>query len=261
MDVTWPFDPTVYLGLIAMAGGYLLLARHRIESHTAGRSLFFFAGLLIIWLALETPLDRISDDSLQSVHMVQHVLIGFVAPPLLLLGLSSSMARALERLPGLRPLTEPVPAQLLFGTVMLVWHLPVLYDLTLSSEVVHVFEHLTFMAGGVLFWWPVISATSAGARHRMGEAMTVLYLIFGTFPQDTVAVILMFSHAPFYAHYLAVPRLVPWLDPLTDQLLAGVVLMAAGKISFAVAILRIGFAWVSRVRAEDRAAPAGTTLT
>lgn len=251
--MSWPFDPTVYGGLAVLAIAYLAVAR-RTADWAPRRSLFFLAGLSLIWLALETPIDRLSDGYLQSVHMVQHVLIGFLAPPLLLLGLSAEMAASARRLPGLGWLTEPVPAQVVFGVVMLSWHLPVLYDLTLRSEPVHVFEHLTFMAGGALFWWPVVAATSEGARHRLGEAMKVLYLVFGTFPQDTVAVILMFSRAPFYAHYLAAPRLLPWLDPLTDQLIAGVVLMAAGKISFAVAIVVISLRWVGRVRGEERAA-------
>ena len=185
--------------------------------------------------------------------MLQHVLIGLVAPPLLLLALSPSMVALLLRLPGLRALTEPVPAQLLFALVMGAWHLPALYDLTLRSEPVHVFEHLTFIAGGALFWWPVVGVTSAAARWRLGEAGRVLYLLFGTVPADTVAVILMFSRAPFYSFYVQAPRLVPGVDPVTDQVLAGVVLMVVGKLSYLVAILEIFFRWLARARAEEAA--------
>ena len=183
--------------------------------------------------------------------MLQHVLIGLVAPPLLLLALSPSMVETLLRVPGLRSLTEPVPAQLLFALVMGAWHLPQLYELAVRSEPVHVFEHLTFIAGGVLFWWPVVGATSAAARWRLGEAGRVLYLLFGTVPADTVAVVLMFSRVPFYGFYVEAPRLVPGVDPLTDQVLAGVVLMAVGKLSYLVAILEIFFRWLARTRAEE----------
>ena len=185
--------------------------------------------------------------------MLQHVLLGLVAPPLLLLALSPSMVATVLRLPGLRPLTEPVPAQLLFALVMGAWHLPPLYDLTVRSGPIHVFEHLTFIAGGVLFWWPVVGATSAAARWRLGEAGRVLYLLFGTVPADTVAVILMFSRAPFYIFYVQAPRLVLGLDPVTDQVLAGVVLMVVGKLSYLVAILEIFFRWLARTRAEEAA--------
>ena len=185
--------------------------------------------------------------------MLQHVLLGLVAPPLLLLALSPSMVALLLRLPGLRALTEPVPAQLLFALVMGAWHLPALYDLTVRSEPVHVFEHLTFIAGGSLFWWPVVGVTSAAARWRLGEAGRVLYLLFGTVPADTVAVILMFSRTPFYSFYVQAPRLVPGVDPVTDQVLGGVVLMVVGKLSYLVAILEIFFRWLARARAEEAA--------
>ena len=245
--MSWPFDPTVYAGLLAVSLGYAALARGRTDLGPR-QSLYFACGVLTIWVALETPIDSISDHALQSVHMLQHVLIGLVAPPLLILGLSPSMVTDLLRLPGLHSLTEPVPAQLLFGMVMLGWHLPALYDLTLRSEAVHVFEHLTFMAGGVLFWWPVIGPTSATAGWRLGDAGRALYLLFGTVPSDTVAVILMFSSAPFYGYYVTAPRLLSGIDPLTDQLLAGIVLMAIGKVSFLVAILAIAYRWVVRTR-------------
>jgi cytochrome c oxidase assembly factor CtaG len=250
--LSWPFDPTVYGGLLFLGLLYAGLARGRGD---VGRrqSLFFIGGLLTIWVALETPIDFLGDHYLQSFHMLQHVLIGLVAPPLLLLALSPSMVGLLLRMPGLRAITEPIPAQVVFALVMGAWHLPPLYDLTLRSEGVHVLEHLTFMAGGALFWWPVVGATSAAASWRLGDAGRVLYLIFGTVPADTISVILMFSRAPFYSGYLGAPRLVTGLDPLTDQVLAGVVLMAVGKVSYLVAVLEIFFRWLSRARAEEDA--------
>jgi len=215
--LSWPFDPTVYAGLLLLALGYAALARGRADV-SLRQSLYFAAGLLTIWVALETPIDTASDHYLQSVHMLQHVLIGMVAPPLLLLALSPTMVATLLRLPGLRAATEP-----------------------------------TFMAAGALFWWPVVGATSAAARWRLGEVGRVLYLLFGTVPADTVAVILLFGRSPFYPFYQQAPRLVPGIDPLTDQVLAGVVLMAVGKLSYLVAILEIFFRWLARVRAEEAA--------
>ena len=247
----WPFDPTVYAGLLLLCLGYAALARGRSDGRR--RALFFGAGALTIWAALETPLDGIGDGYLQSAHMFQHVLIGLVAPPLLLLSLSPAMAAVLLRLPGLRPATEPVPAQAAFAAVMLGWHLPALYNLTLASEPVHVFEHLTFIASGCLFWWPVVGATSAHAGWRLSEAGKVLYLLFGTVPADTVSVILMFSRAPFYPFYASAPRLVAGFDAESDQVMAGVVLMVVGKLSSLVAVLDIAARWLRRVRAEEAA--------
>lgn len=203
------------------------------------------------WVALESPLDWYGDHALQSAHMVQHVLIGFVAPPLWLLGLSRSMAARAARLPGLRMSAEPIAAQVFFAIVMLAWHVPALYNLTLASEGVHIFEHLTFMAGGLLFWWPVVESTSEQLRWRLGPVARVVYLLAGTAAQDMVSLILMFSRAPFYEFYRSVPRSLSGTDPLTDQTLAGIALFFAGKVSYLVAMLKLFVDWVARSRAQE----------
>lgn len=247
----WTFDPTVYAGLLLLLLGYAALAR-RTPGYRRARGVFWLLGVVTIWVGLETPIDVLSDFYLQSVHMAQHVLIGIIAPPLLLLGLTPAMAGWLARsVPGLRWATEPVQAQVIFGIVMLGWHLPVLYDLTLANESIHVFEHLTFMAGGFLYFWPVVGATAAQSRWKLGEFGRIVYLIVGTFPQDTVGLILTFARHPFYEFYVQVPRVAPSLDPLSDQVLAGIVLMGAGKISYLVAMLKIFFQWLARSRADE----------
>ena len=210
-----------------------------------GRGISFVCGVAVLWVALETPIDTISDHYLQSVHMFQHVLLGLIAPPLLVLGLSPSMAATLTRIPGLRPLTEPIPAQVAAAAVMIAWHLPPLYDLT-QNEDLHIFEHLTFIASGILFWWPVLDATAAQTHWRLHEIGKLAYLLIGTFPQDGVAIVLQFSRVPFYDFYRHVPMLVPGWDAVIDQNVAGTVLQLVGKTSFAVAAIVIFFRWVAR---------------
>src|SRR6266550_6107085 len=158
----WPFDPTVYLGLVMLYLGHAWLARGA-EDFKRSHSLYFGLGLVTIWVALETPVDTIADHYLDSVHMLQHVLLGFVGPPLMLLGLSPGMVARLVLVPGVRSFTEPIPAQVIAAAVMIAWHLPPLYDATLANEGLHVFEHLTFIAGGLVLYWPIVEATSAHA--------------------------------------------------------------------------------------------------
>jgi putative membrane protein len=213
---------------------------------------------MCIWLALETPIEVLSDSYLDSVHMLQHVLIGVIAPPLLLLGLNREMAAVLVRLPGVKAITEPVPAQVLSAAVMIGWHLPPLYDATLYSPALHVLEHLTFIAGGVLFWWPVIGATAVHARWRLSPMAQLLYLFVGTFPQDGVALALQFSRTPFYDFYTHVPRIVPALDPVTDQTVAGAVLMLFGKSSYFIGAVVVFLRWFgAELRADAEAAATG----
>jgi putative membrane protein len=206
-----------------------------------------------LWVALESPIDTISDHYLDSVHMLQHVLLGFVGPPLLLLGLSPRMAGRLMRVPLFRAVTEPVPAQVIGGAVMILWHIPALYDATLRSEELHIVEHITFIGAGVVLYWPVLKDTSAHARWEMSPGAKLLYLLVATIPQDGVALALLFSREPFYEFYARVPRLVDSLTPVVDQTLAGAVLMVLGKATMLVCGLAIFFRWFGREHRADQA--------
>jgi cytochrome c oxidase assembly factor CtaG len=258
--LSWPLDPTVYAGLVALFLGHAWLAR-RVDDATPRHTFYFGLGLLTLWVALETPIDTISDQYLDSVHMLQHVLLGFVAPPLMLLGLSPRMAGVLSSFPFVRAITEPIAAQVIAAAVMIGWHVPALYDATLRSESLHVFEHLTFIGAGLVLYWPVLEATSVNARWRLSPGFKLLYLLAATLPQDGVALVLLFSREPFYEFYVHVPRLVPSLTALIDQTLAGAVLMVLGKATFTVAGLAVFFQWFGGEHAADQAGlrPLGRT--
>jgi putative membrane protein len=249
--LSWPFDPTVYTGLVVLFFGHAWVARG-LDDVERKHSLYFGLGLLTIWVALETPIDTIADRYLDSVHMLQHVLLGFVAPPLLLLGLSPRMVARLVRFPGLQAITEPIPAQLVAAAVMIAWHLPPLYDATLYSEPLHVVEHLTFIVAGGLLYWPILHATSAHARWQMSPGVKLLYLLIATLPQDGVALAFIFSRVPFYEFYAHAPRLVASLDPVTDQTVAGAVLMTLGKLTIGIAAIAIFIRWFAGEQEEDR---------
>jgi putative membrane protein len=249
--MSWPLDPTVYAGLVALFLGHAWLAR-RVDDAQTKHTLYFGLGLVTLWVALETPIDTISDHYLDSVHMLQHVLLGFVAPPLMLLSLSPRMVARVVRIPGLRPLTEPIPAQVIAAAVMVAWHLPPLYDATLRSEELHVVEHVTFIGAGLALFWPVIEATSVHARWRMSAGARLVYLLLATLPQDGVALALIFSRVPFYEFYTHAPRLIDGFTVVIDQTIAGAVLMIFGKVTMAVAALTIFFRWFGAEHRSDQ---------
>ncbi len=250
--MSWPFDLTVYAGLVALFLGHAWLARA--SGDVERKHTFYFGlGLLTLWLALETPIDTISDYYLDSVHMLQHVLLGFVAPPLMLLGLSTGMAGQLVRVPGVRAVTEPVPAQVIAAAVMVVWHLPPLYDATLYNAGLHVLEHLMFIAGGLAMYWPMIEATSSHSTWHMSPGAKLVYMLVASLPQDAVALPLIFSRVAFYEYYTHAPRLIDGFTAAIDQTIAGAVLMIVGKLTLAVAAFVIFFRWFGREQRADRA--------
>ncbi len=249
--ITWPLDWTVYAGLVVLFLGHAWLAG-MVSDAQRKHSLYFGLGLVTLWIALETPLDTISDHYLDSVHMLQHILLGFVAPPLMLLGLSSQMVDRVLRAPGVRTVTEPVAAQVIAGAVMVVWHLPPLYNATLESEGLHVVEHITFIAAGFVLFWPMLEVTSAHARWQMSPGVKLLYMLVATLPQDGVALVLIFSRVPFYEYYTHAPRLIASLTPLIDQTVAGAVLMTLGKATMAVAAISVFIRWFGSEQRADR---------
>lgn len=240
------------MGLVCLYLGHAWLARDTDDAEKK-HSFYFGLGLVTLWIALETPIDTISDYYLDSVHMLQHVLLGFVAPPLMLLGLSPGMVARLIRVPGLRAITEPVPAQIVSGVVMIGWHLPPLYDATLYSGWLHLVEHLMFIAGGIVMYWPMLRVTSAHARWELSPVAKLLYMLVATLPQDGVALALLFSRVPFYEYYTHAPRLIKSLDPLTDQTVAGAVLMIFGKATIGVAAAAVFFRWFGAEHGADEA--------
>ena len=249
--MSWPVDPTVYAGLLVLFFGHALLARDAPDA-SRRHTVYFLAGLFVLWVALETPLDTIGDDYLDSVHMLQHVLLAFVAPQLMLLGLSPQMAGRLARIPGVRAMTEPVAAQVIAGVIMVGWHIPALYEATLYNEWIHVLEHVMFVASGLVLYWPMLEATSAHSRWRMSEGATLVYMLLATLPQDGVALVLIFSRVPFYDYYTHVPRLIAGYTALIDQTIAGAVLMIFGKLTLGVAAGVVFFRWFGAEHAEDR---------
>ena len=249
--VTWPFDPSVYVGLVVLFFGHAWLARGAADAERK-HTLYLLAGLFTVWLALETPIDTISDYYLDSVHMLQHVLLAFVAPPLMLLGLSPALAGSLLRIPGLRSITEPIPAQVIAAVVMIAWHIPTLYDATLANESLHILEHVMFIGSGLVLYWPIVQATSADARWEMSAGAKLVYMLLATLPQDGVALVLIFSRVPFYDFYTHAPRLLEGFTALIDQTIAGAVLMIFGKVTLGIAAGVVFFRWFGAEHRADR---------
>lgn len=201
--------------------------------------MLFALGLLVGLIALASPLDTGGDLYLLSLHMVQHLLLMMAAPPLLLLGLVGMRPPADGVAPRLRAtwtaLTRPWPATILFNAVLGVWHLPALYNTTLTNQPLHVVEHLTFIAVGLAFWWPIVDPIRGPATVPVAPFTKIAALVVAGVPATALGFVFAMAHDAFYDFYARAPRL--WgVSAVTDQQWAGVIMLGLGNLIYFAAV-------------------------
>ncbi len=262
----WNADPSIVLGIVGLATVYLLAAsrwRRRLGGPAEPdrpRLLLFLAGMLVLVFALLSPLDRIADNELFSVHTVQHLLLTLVLPPLLLAGTPGWMLRPLLRWPGVlaaaRAITRPVPAYLLFNVVFALSHVPVVFNLFQSSETLHAFEHLVYIGTAVIMWWPVLSPLHEVPRIPYPAQM--LYLFLQTIVGGVaVGSLITLSGRPLYDKYAHAAGL--WgLTPLFDQQAGGLIMWVGGGMYYLGALAVVFFRWAAQDAAATRPAAPGS---
>jgi putative membrane protein len=241
---TW--HPDVIAGLAVLALVYLRRTRALAAPVPARRGLYFAGGLLVLALSLNGPLHDLSDHYLFSAHMIQHLLLTLVAPPLLLAGLSPGMLSPVLRRDRLRRvlfrLTRAPTTFVLYNTALLTWHLPALYNATLVYHPLHVVEHLTLIGTAVLLWWPVLS--SEPRLPGLHYAAQLLYIFLLGLPMTAVAALVTMADVSLYPFYASAPRL--WgLSPVEDQRLGGLIMWVPAGIAPLVAFTAVFFRWVA----------------
>ncbi|HKV85688.1 MAG TPA: cytochrome c oxidase assembly protein [Ktedonobacterales bacterium] len=260
--LAWNFNPITLLGIAVFTGAYFYALgplRRRYgwaEGVERWQVATFVTGTVIFTLALISPLDTLGDEYLFSAHMVQHMLICVVAPPLWLLGTPGWMLSPLFRRPAVaraaRWVTHPAVAFTLFNGTLWLWHAPTLYDATLSNEYLHIFEHLTFVVTAVIFWWAVLSPVPAVPKVSHGVA--ILYLFVACQPMVALGALLTFAANPLYHPYVVAPRL-GGISALGDQQAGGLIMWLPTNIPYLAVLSVKFFRWVSEQdRSERRAA-------
>ncbi len=255
---TWQWDWTVLAGCASLTIGYMAFQQFRPKR----RWWWFGAGIVVLVLALVSPLHTLGDTYLFSAHMLQHMLLVLVVPPLLIKGLPPKlMRRALQiRWVGRteRILAYPLVAWLLgIGTICL-WHLPVLYEGTLESHLVHVIEHLSFLVTSTIFWWPILNPV---AERRLDHFRAIFYLIAATVVTSLLGVALSFAPPlyPGYARPIDLYGLLPFLrnewglSVAMDQQIGGMFMWVLGGPFYLCAVFGILARWFSETEAETSA--------
>ena len=252
----WAFGdvhPEVVAALLLLAAAYLVGVRPLrrrygwADSVSPWRIAAFFLALGITFLTVNGPLHDLSERSLVSAHMVQHLLLTLVIPPLLLTGTPAWLLRPLLTIPGVagmgRRLTRPVVALSLYSVVFAAWHLPGLYQWALRNHDAHILEHLLFVAGALLLWCPVLSPIAEWPR--LTPPAQLLYLFVAGIPMVPVAAFMTLADEVLYPFYGEAAW--QWgLSPLADQRLGGVIMWIGGPLAFLIAMTIVFFRWMGR---------------
>ena len=242
----WLTASIVLTGAIYLRG-WFAVRRTRPLQFSRWQLASFCCGLIVLWIAIASPMDGFAD-ALLSAHMVEHLLLMSVVPPLLLLGLPTvpllrglpdfvkrTVASPLIRNHALRHIGDllltPAVAWLMMNLVFLGWHIPRAYDFALEHEYWHDIEHLCFLGASLLFWYCVLRPWPAQKRQRTWGIL--LFLVSADVVNTLLSAFLAFCGRPVYSFYLN--RANPFqVSPLDDQVLGAVVMWVFGSIAFLV---------------------------
>ena len=236
------------IAALVYARGWVRIRKGNQDMIGCWRAGSFFIGLFFVWAAVASPLAAL-DHELLTAHMVQHLLLMTFAAPLICLGAPvKAVRRGLPQGPvqaAARPLSQSAPFQGLGrlltnpavcwvgATATLVgWHIPVLFRLGMQSGAWHAFEHASFLATGLLFWWPVVEPGSTSLR--MPKLAILLYLFLATLPCDILSGFLVFCDRVVYPAYLSSSH--PFgMSALQDQQCAGALMWTCVTVVYLVA--------------------------
>lgn len=253
----WNLAPSLVIGAALVLGLYCygLGPYHKRYYPTVpvkrGQTIAFMLGVLLMLLALISPLDSLGDDYLFSAHMLQHLCLTTFGPPLLLIGTPEWMLEhALDNrfvFRVLKVLTWAPLAFVLYNADFLLWHIPSLYNATLENDTVHIFEHMTFIVFGILSWWPILSPSSKLPRLTLGGQ--VLYIFLMGMPAVLLGAGLTFM-PPLYAPYLTAP--IVWgISHAVDQQLGGLIMWVPVNIFYIIIMSLLFIRWMQKQEAKQ----------
>ena len=256
----WNFDP-LELSLLVLVG---VLYRRRARTLSRRglptpplRLAAFAAGLLTLFVALESPIDTIGEERLFSVHMVQHLLLGDVGALLLVLGLDGRLLRPLLRVRlvhRLRVLAHPLVALPLWGANFVVWHVPVLFDAALRHDAIHALQHSLFVALGMLMWAALVEPLPGPAWFT--APWKIPYVLGMWLVMLVLSQVFIWSGHVYYAPYERDAAL--WgLSHLADQKAGGGVMLVESAFTMLPALVWVLLRVLRESEARQKLVDAG----
>lgn len=240
-DWTWRPFVGVWIVLALLVYGYVRLRRNHpggTRAHTAA----FAAAAFALWLGLDWPLGALAG-YLASAHMGQFLLVGLIAPPLLLASVPpAAWDRLARRGPPawLRFATRPLIALIVFNLGVFVTHWPPIVDGLMVTQAGAFLIDVIWFGGGLVFWWPLVAPVPA--RPDFGYALRILYLVAATITTSAPFLYLTFSPLPMYATYELAPP-VAGISNRDDQQAAGLLMKLGGAVVLWVGIAALFFQW------------------
>ena len=236
---SWTIDPLQLAPIALIAGAYAMRARtlaRRGQPVPGWRIALFILGLVLLVVAVASPLAAVAERELFSFHMTQHLLLGDLAPLCLLAGLTGPLLRPVLAFPGvmrLRVLANPLVALPIWAANLVLWHTPTLYEAAVENSAVHAIEHISFFTAGIVLWLPVLETLPA--PEWFGTGAKLGYIVGVRLVGTAVANVFVWGGAPFYDVY-DTGRDFLGLSPDADQSLAGSLMMLEGSLVTIVAI-------------------------
>jgi putative membrane protein len=230
---SWNLQPLQLLPTIVVSVLYLRRTRtlaRRGQPVSGWRQFFFWLGIVLVVLAINSPIDELGETDFFFVHMSQHVILGDLAPLCFVAGLTGPVLRpvlAIRPFDKLRILTHPCAALPVWAVNLYIWHIPFLYEAALHHGVVHALEHTLFFTSGALMWSPVLETLPAPVWFGTGWKLG--YVVLVRLIETVLGNVFIWSNSVFYSAYLH--EHAKWgISALRDQGLAGVVMMGEGSL-------------------------------
>jgi putative membrane protein len=236
---SWTFAPLKLAPVVLVAIAYAVRSRtlaRRGQPVPGWRIVLFSLGIALLVVAVASPIAEVGEQELFSFHMVQHLLLGDLAPLCLLAGLTGPLLRPLLALPGvmrLRVLANPFVALPIWATNLALWHLPVFYEGAVENSGVHALEHAAFFTAGLVLWLPVLETLPA--PEWFGTGAKLAYIVGVRLVGTLIGNVFIWSGGPFYDVYETGDDYLG-LSPSADQSLAGSIMMLEGSLVTIVAI-------------------------
>lgn len=258
----WILDPKIAVFIIVLTVAYFAvvgpLNRRRPGSENrpvrAADIRWFLAGQALLVIALGPPIDDWSDTFFSSVHMFQHLVLMFAVVPCWIKGTPAWVFAPIVRRPWSRWLLtwvpRAMPAFVLASFIIILWHVPAFYNLTLEHQAVHAVQHMFFLVTGFLFFWPLMSKVPESPQ--LSPPMKCVYLFAQTIPSGIVGATIVYAHVPLYPHY-AEAHVRPWgISLATDQALGGLMMWVGMNSVFLIMISVIFLRWAHAEERRDR---------